>query len=541
MSNITYRKSIKEDIPSINNLFIEMIKTVNSRMEREGEITYENLETGFEEGYLDRFYINDDRLIYVALDDDKVIGFISIINNKEYANIYLDDYCVNESYRGQGIGSKLMQISFKFAKQQGYDQVITHVEINNYESIEFYRKKGFKLVQKQGHRLLIRRVDNHLSEEKQNELKEKNNKILSKILYKIKNEYPDKVDMVAIGGTFCNGLYHEKSDFDVVIIANDNIDDISKCFILDGIGQDIYYTFWDRFEHMAEYENMFSTKLKELEIVYYRNEGVLSKYNQLQEELDINMNNTEKNKETINKYLNSIISKKNSINKTDNLNELYKLVGSLMNDIENVLFINNKLYLFGGTKNILAELSFMVNIPDNFIEYYKRILDLNSISDIKEWVNSIVTILLTYFNKEDNNLYEEESNNIEKKEITRNDLIGTYEELYSNYYNKLVYASNNNNKYLSFRTMIDAQGFFDEFTSQFNMPEFNLMEKYKPYDLQANIDEFTKLLNKWKDLYDKFQIDVEKYDSIEELYSISSNKTLWDWDKYRMEENPFFH
>ena len=162
MSNITYRKSIKEDIPSINNLFIEMIKTVNSRMEREGENTNNNYETGFEDGYLDRFYIDDDRLIYVALDDDKVIGFISIINKKEYGNIYLDDYCVNEDYRGQGVGSKLMEMAFDFAKRNEYDQVITHVQGVNKESVEFYFKKGFKLVEIQNNvssnRYLIRRV-----------------------------------------------------------------------------------------------------------------------------------------------------------------------------------------------------------------------------------------------------------------------------------------------------------------------------------------------------------------------------------------------
>ena len=528
MDNITYRKSIKEDIPSINNLFIEMIKTVNARMERGGINPYTDFEEGFEPGYLDGFYINDDKIIYVAEDEGKVIGFLSVVNEKDLQTIYLDDYCVNDSYRGKGIGSKLMNMSFEFAKGQGYDQVITHVESANTESIEFYLRKGFKLVQEQGHRLLIRRVDNHLSEEKQNELKEKNNKILSKILDKIKNDYPDKVDIVAIGGSFCNGLYHEKSDFDAVIVANDEVDDLSKCFILDGIGQDIYYTFWNKFEQMSEYESMFSTKLKELDIIYCRNDEVLKRYKQLQEKLDKNMNDSERNKKTIDKYLNSIISKKNTINKIDDLNELYKLVGSLMNDIENTLFINNKLYLFGGTKNILTEIYFMSNIPDNFIDEYQKILDLNDINDIKNWVNSIVNISLNYFNKEDNKemMYETNSKKEVRENISKNVLMGTYEELYSNYYNKLLNAAKTNNKYLSFRTMIDAQGFFDEFTNSYNLPEFNLLEKYNPNSLMSNVDAFTILLNKWKTLYDQFQIQVEEYSSIEELYSEDSSKVM---------------
>ena len=50
MSNITYRKSIKQDIPAINNLFIEMIKIVNSRMIKEGIEPYLDYEKGYEEG-----------------------------------------------------------------------------------------------------------------------------------------------------------------------------------------------------------------------------------------------------------------------------------------------------------------------------------------------------------------------------------------------------------------------------------------------------------------------------------------------------------
>lgn len=83
----------------------------------------------------------------------------------------------------------------------------------------------------------------------------------------------------------------------------------------------------------------------------------------------------------------------------------------------------------------------------------------------------------------------------EKKDITRDDLIGTYEELYSNYYNKLLYASKTNNKFLSFRTMIDAKGFFDEFTNQFKISKFNLIEQYNLNNLQLNVEAYKKLLN----------------------------------------------
>ena len=147
MEKIVIRKSIKEDIPYIKELFIQMVKTVNSRMEREGIEPYTDLEKGFEKGYLDSFYIDDNNVIFVAEDSGKVIGFISINNHNEHGYIYLDDYCVSEEYRGRGIGTKLMAIAFEFAKNKQIDKILIHVYNANKESIELYKNKGFKLLE----------------------------------------------------------------------------------------------------------------------------------------------------------------------------------------------------------------------------------------------------------------------------------------------------------------------------------------------------------------------------------------------------------
>ena len=519
MDNIIFRKSVKEDIPYVNNLFIQMVRTVNERMKKSGVEPYTDFENGFEDNYLDKFYVDDSNVIFIAEDNNKVIGFISVINHKDYKYIYLDDYCVSEEYRGRGIGSKLIDKAFDFAKEHQIDQVITHVENANKESIEFYKHKGFKLVEEQGHRLLIRRVANHLSEEEQMKLFGYNNAIIKKVIDKINIECPETIDMIGISGSFCSGLFHKKSDLDLLIVANGNADVISKCYIFDGIGQDIYYRQWNDLENMAEYKSMFVTKLKDLNIIYYKDIAVLEKYNELQDKLNNNMNNDEKIKITVDNYLAKVVDKANKIKITDDLSECYKLVGSMMNDIENIIFINNKRYLYGGTKNILAEMSTMINLPDNFVNEYKRILELTNIDDIKLWVERIVNILGNYFKYNINiNILNNSNESFVKRDITKNDLIGSYEELYSNYYNKLLYAVETNNKFLSFRTMIDAQGFFDEFTSQFNMPEFNLLKNYNPNDLKANALEFERLLNKWKKLYDLYEIEVECYDSIDELY-----------------------
>ena len=154
--NITFRKAVEDDKESINNLFIEMIKTVNERMIKDGIEPYKELENGYN-GEIDKFFDNDDFFIYVACDDDKVVGFLSICVFKDLDYIYLDDYSVNDKYRGLGIGSKLMGMAFKYVEDNNISTIQTHVESANHESREFYKKRGFSLVSEEGHRLLIKR------------------------------------------------------------------------------------------------------------------------------------------------------------------------------------------------------------------------------------------------------------------------------------------------------------------------------------------------------------------------------------------------
>ena len=129
-------------------------------MLKEGIAPYTDLENGFEENYLDRFYVDDDNLIFVAESNSEIIGFISINSYRENGYIYLDDFCVSEACRGKGIGSELIRMAFAFAEKQQIHQILTHVESANKESIAFYKNRGFELFEAQGHRLLIRKEVN---------------------------------------------------------------------------------------------------------------------------------------------------------------------------------------------------------------------------------------------------------------------------------------------------------------------------------------------------------------------------------------------
>ena len=120
--------------------------------------------------------INSDRVIY-ALLDDKVVGIAGLhYNNKNFMNnkyhyfrehfnpvksfliytIYkwfspqikenelrIDTLAVKSTYRGMGIGSRLMKEVFSIAKNKGFDEVILEVVNTNPEAKRLYERTGF--------------------------------------------------------------------------------------------------------------------------------------------------------------------------------------------------------------------------------------------------------------------------------------------------------------------------------------------------------------------------------------------------------------
>jgi len=121
----------------------------------------------------------------------------------------------------------------------------------------------------------------------------RNNKIIEVIMKEMQEKCPDAIDLIGIGGSFCNGDIYEKSDLDLVIIYNNGrAKCLDRCFIIDDVGFDVYTQDWSRFETMAEYNHPYVTKLFDLNIVYSRSEEVLQKYKLYQNRVKSNMGNT---------------------------------------------------------------------------------------------------------------------------------------------------------------------------------------------------------------------------------------------------------
>ena len=91
---------------------------------------------------------NEQNPVFVALVSGQVAAYaickhISYENHavfKPHKKLYLDDFCVDETRRGLGIGTKLFDFLKGYTKEQGYAYLELNVWEFNQNAVDFYTK-----------------------------------------------------------------------------------------------------------------------------------------------------------------------------------------------------------------------------------------------------------------------------------------------------------------------------------------------------------------------------------------------------------------
>lgn len=90
--------------------------------------------------------------IFVAVEGEKVVGYgfcqVKIYENDpviaDHTEVYIDDLCVDENCRGQGIGQAIYKEIIRYAKMRKADSITLNVWCCNESAMRFYEKLGLK-------------------------------------------------------------------------------------------------------------------------------------------------------------------------------------------------------------------------------------------------------------------------------------------------------------------------------------------------------------------------------------------------------------
>lgn len=104
--------------------------------------------TKYRESELTDILENKKTPVFVAEIDTRVVGYcFTSINEQEESNImlarkelYIDDLCVDQNMRGEGIGRALYQYAEQYARDIGCHSITLNVWEGNDDAISFYKR-----------------------------------------------------------------------------------------------------------------------------------------------------------------------------------------------------------------------------------------------------------------------------------------------------------------------------------------------------------------------------------------------------------------
>ncbi len=149
----------KSDIPDLLRLLRQILQ-----MHHDGRPDlFKPKAEKYSEAELKLILENKSRPIFVAVENEKVVGYIFCIlkrleNNNimtDILTLHVDDLCVDETMRGAGIGTQLLEHAKSFAKEQGCYNLTLNVWALNENGMRFYEKCGLR-PQKVGMETILR-------------------------------------------------------------------------------------------------------------------------------------------------------------------------------------------------------------------------------------------------------------------------------------------------------------------------------------------------------------------------------------------------
>jgi len=344
-------------------------------------------------------------------------------------------------------------------------------------------------------------------------LEERNDRIIKAIIKKAEDVCPGAIALIGIAGSFHSGDIYEKSDLDLCIVINDDSGwKIASCFILGDVAFDIYCTPWSRLEEMSEYNNPYITKLLELDIVYCSDDIYMQRYIELRSMVTSILNKpySIEDNEKAEKFVNEASKAYADVMLSSKYGQCRFAAAGMLNFIEFAIYMYNKAYIKRGIKRIPEEISTMKYLPKGFNELYSELIREESTSGTKEISTRLMRTL-----KDFAKLMKDKATS--KKEISEADIKGTYEEIYSNWKNKMYHAADKGDTYLSLMTAASCQYFYDDMYSEYNIDHVDLMKNITSNNLALWSDEFDNAMQEYKKNYDRLGAEVKCYKDLDEF------------------------
>lgn len=155
---MTIRSAVAADSDGV----LELLRQVNNVHEATRPDIFIKDKTKYTAAELSAIFEDDTRPVFVAVDEQNtVLGYAFCVfephgknNLRDFLTLYIDDICVDEAARGNGVGTALFEFVRAFAKEKGVYNLTLNVWDKNDAAFAFYKKCGFH-IQKYGMETIV--------------------------------------------------------------------------------------------------------------------------------------------------------------------------------------------------------------------------------------------------------------------------------------------------------------------------------------------------------------------------------------------------
>ena len=333
-----------------------------------------------------------------------------------------------------------------------------------------------------------------------------NQKIIRAVIDKANNICPDSLALIGVYGSAGTKDEYEGSDLDLLILIED--DDgwkLGTGFILDDrkVGYDLYCTPLSGLRYDAECHHARLSKLMDSRIVYIKNQDAYDELISLRAQAEQLLSSDERfqrARESVEKaktaYANACLR--------EELGRVRMEAYGVISFLSDAAMLFHGKYFTRGVKRTLEELA-ELPIDDPFVQTIQKAVVCKDIDRLRDYLKRLI-------------LYAESRFLNEKlKPEPSGALSGTYEEMYSNWRNKVEEAAKNADAFASFMNMCGFQFMLSEIAEEAEIGAFPVMDEYDPDSLEGNVRDFDKYLREYEQVCTRAGASVKRYSDVDEF------------------------
>ena len=331
-----------------------------------------------------------------------------------------------------------------------------------------------------------------------------NQKIIDAVIEKADKTCPGSLALVGVYGSVATGDAYEKSDLDLLILIKDEEGrKLGTGFILEdkGIGYDIYCTDRASLEYDAECHHARLAKLMDSQIVCVKDEEAYDDLLKLRERAKRFLASGERYRRVEELIGKAKLAYANAC--------LYGDVGQVrleaccaIQDLLDAVMLYHGRYFKRGVKRTFEELE-ALPLDGEFAATAKRIAACKSVFELRELMKVLILSAEAHTRRQ------------MPKAMPSEILAGTYEEMVSNWRNKVEEAAKHGDSFASFMNMCSLHLMLREISGSVKMETFDGMEAYRTDSLAANVEAFDRCLEQYEKVYQQAGIGVKRYRDVD--------------------------